>query len=371
MKKRYHTVTGGVAVSLTICLLALSSIHAATVVQTANDGGTGWNSVQVWGGVPATGNDYVTMSFSLSDASRVGTPNITGRVRGISGQPTFAGDSLEIGPDTELLLKNTGTYTANIILSGGLIRHSPNVAENATLAGTIKVASDSVLGSVQSATQVFTVASTITGSATLRLAGGTGANQTITFNDGAGGALDGFEGILDIGGGQQNNGAANPVTVDFDQPYVMNNATMTMGRHPTADILNLDADISVKAFAFNGAGLEIGTYNVEALNATFGNGFQFTGTGTLTVTVGTSSSVRIVDMEVTKDGTGQITQVQVIFSGLDTDKFYAFKRGTDLVTFPDTVEILQPASETETFTDSSPLPNVTSSKAFYILVEAP
>jgi hypothetical protein len=127
----------------------------------------------------------------------------------------------------------------------------------------------------------------------------------------------------------------------------------------------------VKSFAFNGTGLEIGTYDVGTLNATFGNGSQFTGIGTLTVTVGPPVSVRVVGTNVTTGGSGQVTQVQVIFSGLDANKTYALKRGTDLVTFPDTVDTHQPASTSEAFTDSSPLPNATSGKAFYILVDAP
>lgn len=361
----------GVAAFLAAGVLGLSTAHAATVVQTATDAGTGWNSAPVWGSAPTAGNDYVTMIFSNNDASRVGTPTVKGRVRGITGQETFSGDSLELVPETELLLKNTGTYTANITLNGGLIRHSPNVAVNATLAGTINVTADSVLGSVQSGAQVFTVASTITGSATLRLAGGTGANQTITFDDGAGTSLNGFAGALDIGGGETNAGGANPVTVDFDQPYIMSDAAMVMGQRATADILNLDANISVKSFAFNGTGLGIGTYDIATLNTTFGNGFQFTGTGTLTVTVGPPVNVRVVGTNVTTGGSGQVTQVQVIFSGLDTTKTYALKRGTDLVSFPDTVDTHQPASDSEAFTDSSPLPKATSGKAFYILVDVP
>ena len=364
-------VTGCVASFLATGLLAFSAAHAETVVQTATDTGTGWNSDAVWGSATTAGNDYVTMVFSNNDPSRVGTPTVKGRVRGITGQETFNGDSLEIVPETELLIKNTGTYVANITLNGGLIRHSPNVAVNATLAGTINVAADSVLGSVQSAVQVFTVASTITGSATLRLAGGTGANQTITFDDGTGTSLNGFAGTLEIGGGETNAGGANPVTVDFNQPYVMSEAAVVMGQLATADILNLDANISVKSFAFNGTGLGIGTYDVATLNTTFGNGLQFTGTGTLTVTVGPPVNVRVVGTNVTTGGGGQVAQVQVTFSGLDTSKTYALKRGTDLVTFPDTVDTHQPASDSETFTDSNPLPTATSGKAFYILEDAP
>lgn len=277
---------GGVAAFLTTGLLAFPVAHAAEVVQTVNDTGTGWNSA-LWGSpaaAPTAGNGYVTAAFALNDPSRLGTPNLTGRIRAITGQETFTGDALDIVPTTELLIKNGGTYTANITLNGGLIRHSPNAAAAATLTGTLHVAADSVLGSVQSGTQVFTIASTITGNSTLRLAGGTAANQTITFDDGAGTSLSGFAGTLDIGGGLTNAGAANLVTVDFNQPYDMSGTAVVMGGYATADVLNLDANITVESFTFAGAPLAGGIYDVATLNATFGTGTQFTGTGTLTVT---------------------------------------------------------------------------------------
>ncbi len=85
----------------------------------------------------------------------------------------------------------------------------------------------------------------------------------------------------------------------------------------------------------------------------------------------TPADIHVINTTVTTDGSGQVTQVQVTFSGLDTSKTYALKRGTDLVTFPDTVDTHQPSSETEAFTDSSPVSSATSGKAFYILVDAP
>lgn len=369
MKKRYPRVTGGIAAALTTGLLALLTAHAETINQTASDGGVGWNSSTLWGGsAPTSGNDYVTVAgFDASNPTRLGG-NVTSRVRLLAAQPTFGGDSITISPGTEILGKDAGTYTANIILNGGVLRWSPNVAVPGTIAGTIAVAEDSVLGAVQSATQVFTVAASITGNATLRLAGGTSPNQTITFNDGAGTSLNGFAGTLDIGGGVTNAGAANRVTVDFDQPYVMSDAAMTMGKHNTADILNLDADITVRTFTYGSSGLEIGTYSVDELNQSFGNGLQFTGTGSLTVLVEPApATIKVVNTSVIKDSGGAITEVQVTFSGLNTGNIYSLKRGTDLITFPVTVDTYQPTSETDFFLDTSP----PAGKAFYILVDAP
>lgn len=288
MKKRYYKpLAGGFAAALTTGLLALPAAHAATITQTVNDGGTGWNSA-LWGpptaAAPTSGNDYVTASGLAASAPTQLGASVTGRVRAITGQETFAGDSLEIVSNTELLIKNSGTYTANIILNGGIVRLSPNTAANATLAGTINVAANSVLGSVQFATQAFTISSTVTGSSTLRLAGGTANNQTITFDDGVGTSLNGFAGTIDIGGGQTNAGGANRVTVDFNQAYNMTLAGILMGGYSTADILNLDASISVASFTFGGSPtLVADTYTTSELNALYGNGSQFTGSGTLTV----------------------------------------------------------------------------------------
>lgn len=281
MDNRHHKqVTGCVAAFLTAGLLAPPTVHAATITQTANDGGVGWNSATLWGGsAPASGNDYVTASgLAASSATALGaSTNVTGRVRMIAGQTSFGGDSISVSAGTEILGKDAGTYTANVILNGGILRWSPNAGANATMAGTINVAANSVLGSVQSNASIFTISSTITGSSTLRLATGTGTNQTITFDDGAGLSLNEFAGTLDIGGG------GTRAIVDFNQAYNMGLAGITMGNHLTADILNLDASITVESFSFGGNSLAAGTYSTTDLNGSFGTGSQFTGTGNLIV----------------------------------------------------------------------------------------
>jgi hypothetical protein len=292
MKRRYHRVTECFAAVLTTGLLALPAAHAAQFVQTVASAGTTteWDDA-IWGtpaAAPTSGNTYQsTVGLVAASSSGLGLANdLTGRVRayaGANGNPTFAGDSVTIIGSTELLVKDGGTYSANVILNGGILRFSPNAAANATLTGTINVAANSVLGSVQSAASTFTIGSNLTGSSTLRLATGTGTNQTLTFDDGVGTSLNGFSGTLDIGGGTTR------AIVDFNRPYVMNNAGITMGKHATADVLNLGANISVKTFTFNSTGLESGTYDVATLNTTFGNGSQFTGVGTLTVAVGPDS----------------------------------------------------------------------------------
>lgn len=285
---------------LLVFTLLAGTAAAGTFVQTVNSGGPAseWNDA-IWGSgpamAPASGNEYATANGLMPADHNVflGAAAVTGRLRayaGSNGSPVFGGDSLTIVSGTELLVKDESpTYSANLVLSGGILRWSPGSTANATINGTIKVIADSVLGSVQSSPCVFTIASALTGSATLRIAGGTGSNQTITFNDGTGSSLTGFAGTLDIGGGRTNAGVANPVTVDFEQPYAMSSAGITMGRHGTTDVLNLDANVSVKTFAFNGVDLDSGTYDAATLNSTFGNGSQFTGSGTLTVSAGADS----------------------------------------------------------------------------------
>lgn len=288
MQKRHcKTVTGGVAATFIAGLLASPAAQAALVVQTVSSAGitTEWNDA-IWGtpaAVPSGGNIYQSAAgLNAANNSQLGTAgnDLTGRVRayaGANGSPTFLGDSITIIGSTELLVKDAGTYSAAVILNGGILRFSPNAAADATITGTINVTSNSVIGTAQAAASTFTIASTLTGSSTLRLAAGQGAN-TITFDDGSGTSLNGFAGTLNIGGG------TFLATIDFNQAYQMGLAGMTMGNFATLDRLNLDANISVASFTF-GANptLAAGTYTTTQLNGLYGNGSQFTGSGSLSV----------------------------------------------------------------------------------------
>ena len=77
--------------------------------------------------------------------------------------------------------------------------------------------------------------------------------------------------------------------------------------------------------------------------------------------------VSIDDIILTKDGTGAVTQVEIIASGLVVDKTYTLMRGTDLNSFTVTVDTYQATATTESFFDFSPPAGTTSSKAFYRL----
>lgn len=271
-----------------IAVFTLPTIGNTQIVQTVNSAGTTteWNDA-IWGSpaaLPIGGNNYVSavgLAASSSTSLGAGT-DVTGRVRaygGANGNPTFVGGSLTLVPGTELLIKDNGaTYTANLILNGGIVRMSPNSAGSLTLAGMISVFSDSVLGLVQaSPNNTFRIASTITGSSTLRLATGQNTGHTITFDDGAGLSLNGFSGTFDVGGGSAS------AIVDFNWNYNMSLAGLRMGNYSTADVLNLDGNISVGSFSFGGASLPGGIYDTSTLNGMFGNGSQFSGLGTLTV----------------------------------------------------------------------------------------
>lgn len=263
-------------------LMFLPMAHPEPIVQNVASNGTTteWNDA-IWGGAaPTSGNTYQSATgLNAANPSKLaaGSPNdLTGRVRayaGSNGSPTFAGDSITIIGSTELLVKDAGTYNATVILDGGFLRFSPNGGANATMTGAIQVASDSVLGVVQSGASRFTIASTLTGSSTLRLAAGDGSANTIVFDDGAGTSLDGFTGTLDIGGG----GAL--VTVGFNQDYNLPAVDLRMGGSGTADRLDLSHDLTFRSFTFGGASLAPGTYPAGALNLTIGSGSQFLDNG--------------------------------------------------------------------------------------------
>lgn len=263
-------------------LLVLPVAHAALITQTVKSDGTTaeWNDA-IWGSpavVPSNGNSYqAAAGLAAANSSKLASAgDLTGRVRayaGSNGDSTFSGDSITLIGATELLVKNAGTYHAAVILDGGVLRFSPNNAASATMTGSINVASDSVLGVVQSAACTFTIASTLTGSSTLRLASGDGTNNIITFDDGAGSSLDGFTGTLDIGGG------FSPVTVRFNQNYNVPAVDLRMGGFDTADRLDLSHDLTFRSFTFGGASLAPGTYSAGDLNLTVGSGSQFQDTG--------------------------------------------------------------------------------------------
>ncbi|MBB5353607.1 hypothetical protein HNR46_003868 [Haloferula luteola] len=80
-----------------------------------------------------------------------------------------------------------------------------------------------------------------------------------------------------------------------------------------------------------------------------------------------AAEVQVVEVVATRDAGGEVTQVEVVFSGLDPSQTYQLVRGTDLGSFPTTVDTHQPAAETESFIDSDPLPGSTSGSAFYRL----
>ncbi len=286
------------AAAALLCCAFSWTAHAVEFTQTVNSGGGAtatnfeWNDA-IWGSPAATpnsGDTYVSASglMAVDNTVRLGTAGITGRVRAYNrtgGTPTFGGGSLRLVSGTELLVKDTGTYTANIILDGGILRFSPDAGAHAIFAGTIHAQASSVIGSVQSNASSFTFDSVFTGSADLRLAGGTSANQSLIFSDTS--DFSAYSGTLNIGGGVTNAGGANLVTVSFGLgSHDLRNATLAMGAFATADILNLAGNVSVGSFAFgSGESLNIlgaGTYTVAQLNA-FGNGSQFTGTGTLQV----------------------------------------------------------------------------------------
>ena len=252
--------------------------HSETIYQTVNNGfGDTWNS-DLWGaaaGAPTAGNDYVTTAgFMGSSDSRLGV-SFTGRIRSdATADTTFAGDSITIVSDTELLLKQGGNQltAGNIILDGGIIRLSAGDNCLATVGGTLSVASESYVGVSDFFMPVLTISSDLSGDSVLHLAAGIDPG-IIRFT----GDLSGFTGTLALGGGEK------AATLDFDQDYDLSAADMVINT-AQADILNLDQAITVGSFTFGAeSALGAGTYSAADLNALYGTGSQFAGDGSLTV----------------------------------------------------------------------------------------
>lgn len=277
------------ASALALALVGLGNYaSAATIVQTAADGGAGWNSSTLWGGsAPTAGNDYVSAGgfYALND-SHVGA-STTGRLRYVTIGSTFGGDSLKLVANTEVLVKTSGTMTGNIILDGGIIRSSFAPNGSFTLAGTLNVtANGGYLGVDDNGAPTLTVLSTLTGAGMLHLASGrevsSGANDNvIRFN----GDLSGFAGTFNLGGGSFDGGLTwAPATLDFDQDYNLSGASLWMGQYNSLDSLNLDKNVTVGSFKFGINTLAAGSYTAGQLNSLFGNGSQFVdGGGTLTI----------------------------------------------------------------------------------------
>lgn len=260
-------------------LIAIASSHAATIIQTVNQGsGANFNQA-VWGPptavVPTVGNDYVSgTGFTASGPTGFGS-NFTGTVRN-TGNRTFLGDSLTIVANSRLQMSGGVATVGNLILDGGTIGTS---ATGVGFAGAITVNSASIFGTGN--THVTTITSTVAGSGTLNLRS-SDLTPTLTFG-GAASAFNGFTGTLNIGW-LDNEGAVGRLLVDFNDAYTMaGSIVMNTGAGYTPDILNFDAAVTVGAFAFGANNLAPGTYSSSDLDTAFGTSGRFTGAGSLTV----------------------------------------------------------------------------------------
>ena len=289
--KLKHTgfLRSGILAAIAGMVTALTSVsNAATITQTVNDTvNSDWNTHALWGSpaaVPTAGNNYLTANLGGAASSTGLGSSVTTRVRDTGVNP-FAGDSLTISSSTELLLKNNNTTTTgNVILNGGTVRFAPSGGTLATLAGTLNVAADSYLGLAGSVNQTFTVNSAITGSGVLHLAAGNTASTVQPILTLAlGGDLSGFNGVLNLGGGTSTSGSIN-ATLDFNLNYTLPFVAFVMGQSASADVVNLDQNVTFGSFTFGSTSLAAGTYTATDLNGLVGNGSQFIdGGGTLTV----------------------------------------------------------------------------------------
>jgi hypothetical protein len=271
---------GRLLLSAALCGFATVA-QAAVISQSVNN--VDWNTA-MWGpptaAVPTSGNDYITTAgLAGSTSSTIGAFSNTASVRDNNGT-TFGGHSITIVSGVELLLKQAAgqTSNANIIMSGGSIRHATGNNSLATLAGTLQVAAESWIGQGSGngtgvSNAILTISSTLTGSSILHLAASADPG-TIKFT----GNLSGFSGTLDIG----NAVSTKSVTVSLNNAS-LGAATVKMGFYNSLDVLDLSGSISLSALNFNGTTLSDGTYSVADLNTRLGNGSQFTGLGSLTI----------------------------------------------------------------------------------------
>jgi hypothetical protein len=273
-------IIGRLLLSAALCGFATVA-QAAVISQSVNN--VDWNTA-MWGTSPAlaptSGNDYITIvGLTGSTPSTIGAFSNTASVRDNNGT-TFGGHSITLVSGVELLLKQAGgqTSSANIIMSGGSIRHATGNGATATIAGTMQIAAESWIGEGSGSTSsgaILTISSTLTGSSTLHL-GAAAQDGKIAFT----GNLAGFSGTIDIG-----NSSFSPtrnLTVSFNNAD-LSGATLKMGFYTSVDILELSGSVSMSALDFNGTTLSDGTYSVADLNARLGNGSQFTGLGSLTI----------------------------------------------------------------------------------------
>lgn len=279
-------------------LVAMASSHAAVTQTNVQTAGNFWNAAAAWGGTaPFSTEDYITNptatgAFSPTTIGLGADVAVTSRIR--SNGTTFGGNSLTVVSGTEVLNGAIGTNTVNVTLNGGILRSTTNT----TYAGSLNIASNGgyigLGGSAGGGGNTFTVGSALTGSGILNLRSTDNAawNPTILFN----GDLSAFTGTFQIGGGGGLQGNSPPdfttiggVIVSFSGDHDISLASIVWGDVITTDYLNLGGDVTVGSFQFGSEFLDPGQYDVDFLNANFGNGSQFLGAGTLTIVPETST----------------------------------------------------------------------------------
>lgn len=259
-----------------------------------------WNGPAIWGGeTTVSTNDYFSTKTFGSGGNQVNY-NIQGRVRALSSDDLFNGNSLTLINNTELLIKGSGGFThtcANLILEGALVRYAPDSASLVTLAGSLTVSSNSVIGIENTGACTLTIDSALHGSGDLSLRAG-----RVTHTLALGGDLSDYTGSLSVGGG------TSALILDLNQNYDLPDVDLVMENNTNrVHVLQLDDQaVKVNTFAFGASYLPTGSaYTAVQLDAFFGTTNQFSGAGgTLEVYEDPSiPTVSPVITSITADGT--------------------------------------------------------------------
>ena len=262
--------------------------YSDTIFQVVSGGfGSDWNDSSIWDGdAPTNGNNYVTVEgLGTTDETHLGV-SVSSRVR--NNATTFAGDSITIAANTEVLIKANGIVSGNVVLDGGVLRSSFQPSANNTQTGTLHIASDSWIGVDDNDSPSLEIASSLTGSGVvLHIASGRDSGTSNSFDIiRFSGDLSGFSGTFIVGGGTGAGGDPGDPMLDFTRDYDLPDLDVVMGGYTNEPQgVMLDHAIKVRTFTYGTNVLFAGTvYTAADLNTLFGTATnQFSGSGTLEV----------------------------------------------------------------------------------------
>jgi len=296
----YTVVVTNIYGHTTSAPVTLSVVLPGNIGETAVGFGDDWNNAATWSnGVPTAGNNYISNTNGVSSVSGFGISTL-GRVRdndpsrGAPNPNVFAGGTLTLVANTELLVKQTNGQSAsgNIILDGGVMRCASDLGGGTnTFGGSISNAADSYLVVWEDAIndangvllQAFDFTSSFSGANNLTLVSGNGAgganltNITFLF----GGDLSQFGGTLKVGNSFTTGEVLelNPSSTNISSASVYLNPVTTLQVDENLELGTLSVFNSAANYL---TAVTPGKYTAGQLTA-LGIGGSFRGPGTLLI----------------------------------------------------------------------------------------